>query len=295
MQQAVAGIIPAPCWLAVIQLLQATFFLPQQTIMNPTAADDAQQADLAQRIHRVLPQTQCRRCGQPDCASYAQAIAKGQVPINQCPPGGQEGIIRIAQAMGQPEQAQGLAIDPACGHEGPMALAVIDENWCIGCTLCIKACPTDAIVGGRKRMHTVLEAYCTGCELCVLACPVDCIAMEPVGQSWMDGEAPTGWAAWSQQQAEQALQRYNQRQLRLQKSPEARPAHASDEKPGDTAGLAVAEPSPVSEKSGLAVSGDAAEVGNEAASAVAMNEQARKRAIIEAALARARRGRQAQS
>lgn len=266
-----------------------------------TAAVDASLADLAQRIHRVLPQTQCRRCGQPDCAAYAQTIAQGQAPINQCPPGGQEGIIRIAQAMGQPERAQGLTIDPACGTEGPMTLAVIDENWCIGCTLCIKACPTDAILGGRKRMHTVLEAYCTGCELCVLACPVDCIAMEPAGQGWADEKPSTGWAAWSQQQAEQALQRYSQRQLRLSKSPEARPAHASDEAECDRAGSAVAPQNKVAGAPGAAVNGGNADAGAGIASAsvsspvAAMNEQDRKRAIIEAALARARRGRQPQS
>lgn len=258
-----------------------------------TPAADAPLADLAQRIHRVLPQTQCRRCGQPDCAAYAQAIAQGQAPINQCPPGGQEGIIRIAQAMGQPERAQGLTIDPACGQEGPMTLAVIDENWCIGCTLCIKACPTDAIVGGRKRMHAVLADYCTGCELCVLACPVDCIAMEPVGQGWSSEKLPTGWAAWSQQQADQALQRYSQRQQRLQKSAEARPAHASDEGAGDATGQADALRSKALQAataSGAVV--DGADASSETA---VMSEQERKRAIIAAALARARRGRQTQS
>ncbi|MDO4794363.1 MAG: RnfABCDGE type electron transport complex subunit B [Brachymonas sp.] len=260
--------------------------------MNTPAAD-ADSADLAQRIHRVLPQTQCRRCGQPDCAAYAQAIAQGQAPINQCPPGGQEGIIRIAQAIGQPERAQGLAIDSACGQEGPMTLAVIDENWCIGCTLCIKACPTDAILGGRKRMHTVLEAYCTGCELCVLACPVDCIAMEPLGQGWADEAVPTGWAAWSQQQADQALQRYSQRQLRLQTSQETRPAHAADQDASDAVGGADAPPGKAAQAA--QAPGAAADVAGAASETVAMSEQERKRAIIEAALARARRGRQTQS
>ncbi len=55
------------------------------------------------------------------------------------------------------------------------ALAVIDEQRCIGCTLCIQACPVDAIVGAAKLMHTVITAACTGCELCVPPCPVDCI------------------------------------------------------------------------------------------------------------------------
>ena len=250
-------------------------------------------AALAQRIHQVLPQTQCRRCGQPDCAAYAQAVAQGDAPINQCPPGGVEGIIRIAQAMSQPALAQGLEIDPACGHEGPMAVAVIDENWCIGCTLCIKACPTDAIVGGHKHMHTVLPAYCTGCELCVLACPVDCIAMEPLDAS---ADAPTGWAAWSQQQADQALQRYTQRQLRLQKSQDVRAAHQQEQK-ADGQGLARDVAVQCMSQQGDAPTAetvDARPAAMPVATPVDMAAQDRKRAMIEAAMARARRSRQTQ-
>lgn len=218
---------------------------------------------VAQAIHRVLPQTQCRRCGQPDCAAYAQAIASGDAPINQCPPGGKDGIARIAQVMGRPELAQGQDIDPACGVEGPMAVAVIDENWCIGCTMCMRACPTDAIVGSRKRMHTVLSAYCTGCELCVLACPVDCIAMKPVGNG-VEGPLSTGWQTWTQAQADQALQRYTQRQQRLRQRRDGQQARKNDE---------------------AADSPHAIDASGES------DAQARKRRMIEAALARARSAR----
>ena len=122
---------------------------------------------LAARLHAALPQTQCTRCGYPDCAAYAQAIADGEAEINQCPPGGAEGIARLAALTGRPP----LPLNPANGAEGPRAVAVIDEGWCIGCTLCIDACPTDAILGSNKLMHTVIEPYCTGCELCVPVCP----------------------------------------------------------------------------------------------------------------------------
>lgn len=159
----------------------------------------------ARRLHAVLPQTQCTRCGYPDCAAYAEAIAAGEAGINQCPPGGAEGIARLSALTGR----AAIPLNPANGAEGPRQLAVIDENWCIGCTLCLDACPTDAILGGNKRMHTVIERYCTGCELCVPVCPVDCIALENVTG------ARTGWEAWSQPQADEALARYEARQARL--------------------------------------------------------------------------------
>jgi electron transport complex protein RnfB len=153
---------------------------------------------LFDRIHAALPQTQCTRCGYPDCAAYAQAIASGDAAINQCPPGGAEGIELLSRITGLPAQA----LNPSNGSEGPRAVAIIDEAWCIGCTLCIKACPTDAIMGSNKLMHTVIEPYCTGCELCVPVCPVDCISLENVTG------ARTGWAAWSPADAEQARERY---------------------------------------------------------------------------------------
>lgn len=161
----------------------------------------------AAQILDALPQTQCTRCGYPDCAAYAQAIAAGEAAINQCPPGGTEGVARLALLTGQPAQP----LNPEYGSEGPMTAAVIDEDWCIGCTLCLKVCPTDAILGANKRMHTVIEAYCTGCELCIPVCPVDCIRMENIS-----GER-TGWAAWSQEQADIARQRYDFHVLRLQR------------------------------------------------------------------------------
>ncbi|MDF1485206.1 electron transport complex subunit RsxB [Ramlibacter sp. H39-3-26] len=153
---------------------------------------------LAAAIDAALPQTQCTRCGFPDCAGYAEAIAAGQADINQCPPGGAEGVARLARITGRPT----LPLNPGNGAEGPRAVAWIDEDWCIGCTLCLAACPTDAIMGGNKRMHTVLERWCTGCELCVPACPVDCIHLDNAS-----GDR-TGWAAWSGEAAQQARERY---------------------------------------------------------------------------------------
>jgi Na+-translocating ferredoxin:NAD+ oxidoreductase subunit B len=162
---------------------------------------------LADRLNAALPQTQCTRCGYPDCSSYAQAMAAGEADINRCPPGGAEGITRLASLTGR----AALALDPARGPESPRTLAVIDEAWCIGCTLCIKACPVDCIVGASKLMHTVVDAQCTGCELCIPVCPVDCIAMVPV-----TGER-TGWQAWSAVQAEEARERYAFHQLRMER------------------------------------------------------------------------------
>ena len=163
---------------------------------------------LATEILAALPQTQCTRCGYPDCAGYAQAVAQRQAPINQCPPGGAEGIQRLAMITGQPM----VPLNPTHGIEGPRAVAIIDENWCIGCTLCIDVCPTNAILGSNKLMHTVIEAHCTGCELCLPVCPVDCISMQNVtGQT-------SGWAAWSPQQADAARNRYEFRSNRLNRT-----------------------------------------------------------------------------
>lgn len=159
----------------------------------------------AEQLLAVLPQTQCTRCGYPDCAGYAQAIAAGEAAINQCPPGGSQGIELLAQLTGHAV----TSLNPAFGVEATRTVAVIDENWCIGCTLCIKVCPTDAIVGSNKLMHTVIEPYCTGCDLCLPVCPVDCIVMESVSGS------ATGWQAWSADQADTARTRYESRQLRL--------------------------------------------------------------------------------
>ena len=130
---------------------------------------------LTDRIDATLPQTQCTRCGYPACRPYAEAIARGEAPINRCPPGGMEGVRALARITGQPV----LPLDSACGVEAPPQVAMIDESVCIGCTKCIQACPVDAIVGAGKLMHTVVADLCTGCELCVPPCPVDCIAMIP--------------------------------------------------------------------------------------------------------------------
>ena len=153
---------------------------------------------LAASILAALPQTQCTRCGYTDCAAYAQALALGTAGINQCPPGGAQGIEWLADITGQTP----VPLNPVHGTEGPRTVAFIDETWCIGCTLCVKACPTDAIIGSNKLMHTVIEAYCTGCELCLPVCPVDCIELENVTGS------ATGWAAWSRPQANLAQTRY---------------------------------------------------------------------------------------
>ena len=173
--------------------------------MNPTLTD------LTALILDALPQTQCTRCGYPDCAAYASAISNGEANINQCPPGGAEGIARLSKITSQPIQA----LNPEYGTEAPRTVAFVDEAWCIGCTLCVSACPTDAIIGSNKRMHTVIEMYCTGCELCLPVCPVDCIHLENIS-----GEA-TAWNAWTPEQATVARQRYSSRNERHLRESEA--------------------------------------------------------------------------
>jgi electron transport complex protein RnfB len=142
-------------------------------------------ATLADRIDAALPQTQCTRCGYDGCRPYAEAIAAGAADVNRCPPGGPQTIARLAVLASRAPRP----LDPECGEHAPLAVARIDEARCIGCTLCIDACPVDAILGGPKRMHSVLASLCSGCELCVAPCPVDCITMVPAGRAWSADDA----------------------------------------------------------------------------------------------------------
>lgn len=134
---------------------------------------------LVDKIDAILPQTQCGQCGFPGCKPYATAIAKGEADINQCPPGGDEGVRKLADLLGREYKP----LNAEHGVEKPKSVAYIDEATCIGCTLCIQACPVDAIVGAAKQMHTVVSRLCTGCELCVAPCPADCISMEPIAET----------------------------------------------------------------------------------------------------------------
>ena len=222
-----------------------------------------QTKELANRLEDILPQTQCTKCSYPDCRAYAEAMAMGEALPNRCPPGGVEGIQRLSAILAPifPQDAFELhpGIDPECGIERPRPVAFIDPKTCIGCTLCIQACPVDAIVGASKQMHIVLSDWCTGCDLCIPPCPVDCITMIDVTSE------KTGWDAWSPELAQLARSRYEARDARLD-----REQRDNDERLAKKAAaklVAVNAENPASEE--------------------AIKEQERKRAIIAAAIARA--------
>jgi electron transport complex protein RnfB len=160
---------------------------------------------LLERIDAALPQTQCRQCGYAGCRPYAAAIASGQAAINRCPPGGDDVIRELALISGTPIRP----LDPDCGTPAPPAVAVIDEALCIGCTLCIQACPVDAIAGASTLMHAVIAAECTGCGLCIPPCPVDCISMLKTGEV----EGPEE----RRRRAQHFRQRYAARMARLER------------------------------------------------------------------------------
>ena len=159
---------------------------------------------LAARIDALLPQTQCTKCGYPACRPYAEAIAGGEAEINQCPPGGDAAIRALAGLLGR----EAKPLNPRHGIEQPRRVALIDEARCIGCTLCIQACPVDAIVGAPKLMHTVVTELCSGCDLCVLPCPVDCIDMAP---------ATGADATWDRARADASRERFERRSARLER------------------------------------------------------------------------------
>ncbi|HET7395178.1 MAG TPA: RnfABCDGE type electron transport complex subunit B [Gammaproteobacteria bacterium] len=165
---------------------------------------------LADRIDALLPQTQCQRCGYPDCRAYAEAIASDETEINRCPPGGVDTIQSLAELTGRKLKP----LDPGLGEFRPDTVAFIDEPLCIGCTKCIQACPVDAIVGAAKQMHTVIESLCTGCELCIPPCPVDCIRMQPAIAATDGIEVP----ATGQTRADFFRTRYRSRSARLERS-----------------------------------------------------------------------------
>lgn len=188
--------------------------------MKPSGVAYAERGSLADRIDALLPQTQCARCGYPSCRDYAVAVASRGAAPNRCPPGGRVTVEALAGLLG----CTPMALDPDCGAERPWVVARIDEPACIGCTLCIKACPVDAILGAAKRMHTVIASECTGCELCLEPCPVDCIVLEPMPSAPADDETGAGGDAgqrqaflrrWMRGRAPAARRRFHNRQQRL--------------------------------------------------------------------------------
>lgn len=204
-------------------------------LIEPTEEVDAIKAiEAVEAIEALLPQTQCTRCGYPDCHAYAVAIASGEASINQCPPGGHSGIERLAALL----DVEAEPLNPEFGFEGPRTTAVIDEQRCIGCTLCIQACPLDAIVGRAKRMHTVLTACCSGCDLCVAPCPVDCIDMVNLDTLAENGyvEAARMLAHSIDDLAPLFRRRYAERQRRTQRRREERQRRLNNKAGAATAG-----------------------------------------------------------
>jgi electron transport complex protein RnfB len=221
--------------------------------------------ELCNQLDGALPQTQCTKCGYPDCRSYAAAMADEGILPNRCPPGGAEGIKRLSSIliMSGRQLPPHLQLESECGIERPRPVALIDPKTCIGCTLCIQACPVDAIIGASKQMHVVLTEWCTGCDLCVPPCPVDCISMVSVTES------RTGWDAWTAEQATLSRARYHRREDRLER--EERDNNLRLSKKAEAKLKALKEA-----------------VGGASQSAEQAQETERKRVIISAAIERAK-------
>ncbi len=163
--------------------------------------------NLVEKIDQLLPQTQCEQCGFKGCLPYAESLSKGESNINRCPPGGLPVMRSLAALLNQPE----ADIDPTCGITQPLHTVYIDETLCIGCTKCIQACPIDAIVGTKKKMHTVIQSECTGCDLCIAPCPLDCIYIKPSEEEHFP---EVGLSDLQKARAEKTRARYQARQKR---------------------------------------------------------------------------------
>lgn len=127
-------------------------------------------------LEEILPGTNCGQCGYAGCAGAAQALSEGTVPPNLCPPGGRAVAAALASKLGIDLDMSGLA------ESGPV-IAFVFEDLCIGCTKCLKRCPTDAIVGASRQMHGVVDDACTGCAKCVDACPTEAIVLRPEAET----------------------------------------------------------------------------------------------------------------
>ncbi|MEI6546045.1 MAG: RnfABCDGE type electron transport complex subunit B [Burkholderiales bacterium] len=215
------------------------------------------------QVDRLLPQTQCTQCGYHGCKPYAEAIIDQQAPINRCPPGGAAGIALLAALTGRAI----VALDSACGVEAPRKIARIVADLCIGCTHCIRACPVDAIAGGPKRLHAIIPELCTGCALCLPPCPVDCIEMV---------EPPPALAGWTREDGNAARVRLNRRDARLARLASSERTRLAGH--GDAARTAEATSIPATTTS----------VPPPALALSPQTNTERKRAMIEAAVARAR-------
>lgn len=189
------------------------------------AAQPAIRSDLTERIDALLPQTQCTKCGYDGCRPYAQAIADGQADIDRCPPGGQAGVAALATLLGR---AAAPPLDTTRGLTRPWHAARIDEDTCIGCTLCIAACPVDAIVGAPRRMHAVIAERCSGCDLCLPACPVDCITMQPQPRDWTVLDAAQARERHQARAARQIRERHHDRVRLLARASAKRDALATE-------------------------------------------------------------------
>ncbi|MCX4165416.1 electron transport complex subunit RsxB [Paraburkholderia megapolitana] len=251
-----------------------------QPAARPDVVTVTDSRTLADRIEDLLPQTQCTKCGYDGCRPYAEAIAQGTANYNQCPPGGAEGVARLATLLGK----RVIPINPVNGVERPRPVAVIEESLCIGCTLCAQACPVDAIVGAAKQMHTVVASLCTGCDLCVPPCPVDCIDMLPV-----TGER-TGWDAWTQQQADDARAHHDQHMARLAREREAAEARAAARRNASSAAAHAAADAASGSTADASGTATTAPAGTTSPATPSPDDaEARKRATIQAALDRARK------
>lgn len=154
-------------------------------------------------VRECLPGSNCGGCGFAGCDACAEAIVKGNAPVNACP-GGRHSEIASVMGTEAGETVKKVAYVRCSGtcdktsvkyrYQGIAdckKLALIPGHGekdcvfgCMGYGTCVKVCKFDAIhvVNGVAK---VIPEKCSGCGVCVANCPNGIIQLVPASSKYV--------------------------------------------------------------------------------------------------------------